>query len=190
MEDWSEITELLEAWSDGDTKARDQLIPIVFDELRAMARRKLLRERQGHTLQPTALVNELYLELIRQRKVALRSRQEFFQFVAYLIHRILLGHSRKHRAAKRGGGTPPLAFDEEFGPGRESAPELLALDDALTDLEKLDRRSAQVVHLHGFVGLTFQEVAREVNVSRATVIRDWNFARRWLGRQIGNGLQE
>ena len=149
-----------------------------------MAGRKLLRERPGHTLQPTALVNELYLELIRQRKVALSSREEFFRFAAHLIHRILLGHSRRHRAAKRGGGTPPLVFDEDLGPGQEAATELTALDDAMRDLERVDRRSGRVVLLHGFVGMTFEEVASELEVSRATVIRDWNFARRWLARQV------
>ncbi len=181
-----DISDLLRAWNDGDAGARDRLMPLVFDELREIARWHYDRELPGHTLQPTALVNELYVKLQRQRNVQWRNRKEFFAVSANMIRRILVDHARRRRAAKRGDGGPKISFDEALGlTVRE--PILLALDDALEDLAKIDPRGSRVVELHAFGGLKFTEIAEILEVARSTVLRDWKHARLWLRRQLRGG---
>jgi RNA polymerase sigma factor (TIGR02999 family) len=182
----SEISRLLQAWNVGDTSARDRLIPLVYDDLREIARRHFQREAPGHTLQPTALVHELYGRLKNQRRVQWRNRKEFFAVSANMIRRILVDYARKRRAAKRGDGGPKISFDEALGVGVEE-PNLLALDDALKDLEKIDPRGSQVVELHAFGGLSFDEIAEVLGVARSTTLRDWKHARLWLRRHLRDG---
>lgn len=178
-----EVSDLLQAWNDGDTGARDRLMPLVFDELREIARRHYERELPGHTLQPTALVNELYMKLQRQRNVQWRNRKEFFAIAARMIRRILVDYARRRRAAKRGDGGPKISFDEALGLTVKE-PILIALDDALEELEKVDPRGSRVVELHAFGGLKFEEIAEILGVARSTVLRDWKHARLWLRRQL------
>ncbi len=178
-----EITQLLQAWNDGDIRARDQLIPLVFDDLRRIAQQHFERELPGHTLQPTALVNELYVKLQGQRRVQWRNRKEFYAISARMIRRILVDYARKRRAAKRGDGGPKVSFDEAFGISIEE-PQLLALDDALKDLEKVDPRGSRVVELHVFAGLKFEEIAELLSVARSTVLRDWKHSKLWLRRHL------
>ncbi len=180
-----DISDLLRAWNDGETGARDRLMPLVFDQLREIARQHYERESPGHTLQPTALVNELYMKLGRQRNVQWHNRKEFFAIAAKMIRRILVDHARRRRAAKRGDGGPKISFDEALGLTVEE-PILIALDDALKDLEKIDPRGSRVVELHAFSGLKFVEIAEVLGVARSTVLRDWKHARLWLRRQLGD----
>ena len=179
----SEVSRLLQAWNEGDSQARDRLIPLVFEDLKEIARKYYDRERPGHTLQPTALVTELYLKLKEQRRVQWRNRQEFFAVSASLIRRILVDHARKHQAAKRGDGGPKISFEEAFGWIVEE-PHLIALDDALQDLEKADPRGSRVVELHVFGGLKFEEIVEVLGIGRSTVLRDWKHARLWLRRHL------
>lgn len=181
----SEVTRLLHAWSEGDTDARDRLIPLVFDELRRIARRQLDRERPNHTLEPTALVNELYLRLVDQRNVHWESRRDFFAVSAALIRRVLVDYARRRNAAKRGaGGGPKISLDEAIGLPVTDDPTLLALDDALKDLEAIDPRGSRIVELHVFTGLGHDEIAEVLGISRSTVIRDWSHAKLWLRREL------
>lgn len=181
----SEVTDLLRQWSDGDPAALDKLLPLVVDEVRDLARRALALESQAHTLQPTALVNEVYLRLIGRRTYWWKDRAQFFSSLAELMRRILVDHARRHKAAKRGGREAKLSFDEAFlSPSTEPSSELLALDDALKDLKDIDPRKYQVVMLWFFVGLTQQEIAREMGLSVNTVARQWQAARRWLQHEM------
>ena len=180
----SEITQLLQSWREGNEQAREDLIPLVFDDLRRIARRQFELENPGHTLQPTALVNELYMKLIEQRRVSWENRREFFAVAAKLIRRILVDHARKRRAAKRGSGGPKISLDEAIGVSLDAHPDVLALDDALKDLAKIDERGSRVVELRIFGGLTLEEIADVMEIGRSTVIRDWNHAKRWLRREM------
>ncbi|MEM1204624.1 MAG: ECF-type sigma factor [Acidobacteriota bacterium] len=182
----SDVSRLLLDWSDGDADARDQLMPLVFDELHAIAKHQYDMERPGHTLQPTALVGELYLRLQRQNQVKWHNRREFFAVAARLIRRILVDHARKRQAVKRGSGGPKVVFDEALGLPSLPALALVALDDAIEDLCKVDERGGQVVELHAFGGLTFDEIAETLGVGRATVLRDWRHARLWLRRYLSH----
>ena len=182
-----DVTRLLEAWNQGDLEARDALIPIVFEELKRIARRQLQRERQGHTLQPTALVHELYMKLVNQRRVQWQNRRDFFAVSSKLIRRILVDHARKRQAARRGGGEPRISFEEVLGLPDDQDPSILALDDALDDLGRTDPRGSRVVELHVFGGLTFDEIGEVIGVARSTVIRDWNHAKLWLRRALDPG---
>ncbi len=179
----SDVSRLLQAWNDGDTEARDQLMPLVFDDLREIAQRHYRREGSGHTLQPTALVNELYMKLKGQRGVQWRSRREFFAVSANMIRRILVDHARKRQAVKRGEEAPKISFDEAFGLTMKE-PMLIALDDALKALEQVDPRGSRVVELHAFGGLRFEEIAETLEVARSTVFRDWKHAKLWLRREL------
>jgi len=183
----TDISQFLQAWADGDPEARDRLMPLVFDELRAIARHHFQLERPGHTLQPTAVVNELYLRLAAQRKVQWRHRREFFAVAARLIRRILVDHARKRQAGRRGEGVIPVSFEETLALPELEDPALLALDDALEALAREDPRAAEVVELHAFGGLTFEEIAASLGAGRATVLRDWKHARLWLRRQLASG---
>ena len=186
----SPVSDLLHAWGEDDTQARDDLLPLVYAELRAQAARYLRRERRDHTLQPTALVHEAYLRLVGQTRVSWQNRAHFFGVAAEMMRRILVDHARKHQAAKRSGGAMKVAWDERIGATQPVDCELLLLDQALTELAARDSRQAQVVELRYFGGLSEQEVAEVLTMSRATVTRDWNVARAWLYRRLTQGISE
>ena len=183
----SEVTHLLRQWSDGDPQALDKLMPLVIDEVRDLARRALSLESPGHTLQPTALVNEAYLRLIDRRTFWWKDRSQFFSSLAELMRRILVDHARRTRAAKRGGGGVKLVLSEAVLPVAEPHMDLVALDDALKDLEVIDLRKYQIVMLWFFMGLTQEEIGRELGVSVNTVARQWQSARRWLQLELQGG---
>ena len=180
-------TALLLASASGDGQAREQMLPLIYDELRRLAASYLRRERPDHTLQPTALVHEAYIRLIDQRQVDWSNRAQFIGLAAVMMRRILVNHARDRIAAKRGGSAErvPLTIVAEL----IGAPEvdLLGLDEALDRLAALDGRKSQIVELKFFGGLTMDEIAATVGVSRATVERDWTFARAWLYRAIAGG---
>ena len=181
----TDLTRLLLDWSRGDKTALDRLMPLVYDELRALAERSLRHERSGHTLQGTALVHEAYLKLVDQRQVRWQDRAHFFAVAAQLMRRILVDHARRHGAAKRGSGQPRHPFDEADAPAA-AAPlvDWLALDCALDRLAALDERQARTVELRFFGGLTIEETAEVLQVSQATVKNDWSLARGWLYREL------
>jgi len=177
----SDVTGLLIAWSDGDSQALERLWPLVQDGLRRLAYRSLQRERPGHTLQATALVNEAYLKLVDQRRVRWQERAQFFAVAARIMRRILVDHARRHGAAKRGGGGPRLTVDDSgAAPGATADVDLLSLEEALERLEAIDSRQSRIVELRFFAGLTVEEVAEVLQVSPATVKSDWRMARAWL----------
>jgi RNA polymerase sigma factor (TIGR02999 family) len=180
-----DVTRLLLDWSHGDRTALDRLMPLVYDELRALAGRSLRSERSGHTLQATALVHEAYLKLVDQRQVRWQDRAHFFAVAAKLMRRILVDHARRHAAIKRGGGQPGRPLDEADAQA-QPAPlvDWLALDRALDRLAALDDRQARIVELRFFGGLTIEETARVLQVSAATVKDEWSFARGWLYREM------
>jgi RNA polymerase sigma factor (TIGR02999 family) len=180
----SEVTRLLKDWSGGDSAALDQLIPIVYDELRAVAARYLRRERQDHTLQPTALVNEAYLRLIDQKQVQWQNRAHFVAVAAQMMRRILVDHARNHNRAKRGGGARKVSLDEAVALSEGRADELVELDEALTALAGFDERKSRVVELRYFGGLNVEETAEVLQVSEITVARDWKLAKAWLYTRI------
>ena len=180
-------TGLLLAWSGGDERARERMLPLVYDELRRLAASYLRRERPGHTLQPTALVHEAYVRLVDQRQVDWTNRAQFIGLAAVMMRRILVNHARDRIAAKRGGSAervPLTIVAQQIG-----TPEidLLGLHDALDQLAELDARKSQIVELKFFGGLTMDEIAATVGVSRATAEREWTFARAWLYRALSGG---
>ena len=178
------MTELLVAWSQGDRQALDRLLPLVEEELHRLAHRYMKREREGHTLQTTALVNEAYLRLIDQREVRWQNRAHFFAIAAEMMRRILIDHARKQAYQKRGGGARDLPLDEAAVLTNERAAELVALDEALQSLAKIDERKARVIELRYFGGLTVEEVAEVLAVHPDTVTREWRRARAWLHREL------
>jgi RNA polymerase sigma-70 factor, ECF subfamily len=180
----SAVTELLVAWGGGDDSALEQLMPLVHAELYRLARREMRGERDGHTLQTTALVNEAYLRLVKLTGVTWNDRMHFFAMSARLMRRILVDHARSRRYLKRGGGAALLAFDEGLTIGIQPGPDLVALDDALQALAVLDARKSQVVELRFFGGLSVDETAAALNVSSGTVMRDWRLAKAWLLKQL------
>jgi len=185
-----EVTELLVAWSEGDRAALDQLTPLVYEELHRLARNHMSRERQGHTLQTSALVNEAYLRLIDQKNVRWQNRAQFFSIASRLMRRILVDHARSHRYAKRGGDIRRVSLDEAAVLAQESAAELVALDDALKSLAALDPRKCQVVELRFFGGMSVEESAEVLGVSVVTVMRDWSTAKAWLHRAMEKEVSE
>lgn len=179
------ITQLLVAWKQGDQQALDQLTPLVYRELHRLAHRYLAEERAGHVLQTTALVNEAFVQLIDWQKVEWDSRAHFFGVAATLMRHVLVRMAIEQRAAKRGGGTAMhVALSEAAQLGTQQSPDLIALDDALTALEKLNPRHARVVELRFFGGLNFDEVAALLQLSISTVRRDWIVAQAWLHQQL------
>lgn len=187
MDDSSDVTRLLIDWRRGDKEALDRLMPVVYGELHRLAEIYLHRERPGHTLQPTALVNEAYLRLVDQRQVEWQSRAHFFGIAAQMMRRILVDRARAHKADKRGGGLYRVTLDSSFDVEERRDLDLLALDEALEALAKLDPRQSRIVELRFFVGLTIEETAEVIGVSPITVRRDWNLAKAWLYREIGRG---
>jgi RNA polymerase sigma-70 factor (ECF subfamily) len=178
------ITALLQEWRAGDRAALERLTPVVYDELRQLARRSMAGERKGHTLQPTALVNEAYLRLVGT-DVPWRDRVHFFAVAARLIRRILVDHARARGRAKRSGGAR-VELDDVMVMTKQPGREMVLLDDALNALGAHDARKAQVVELHFFGGLTYDEIAEAVGISAATVDRDLRLARAWLQRQMAH----
>lgn len=178
------ITHLLVASSAGNKEAMDQLMPLVYDELRRLAQSHLRGERPGHTLQGTALVHEAYLRLVDQDQVQWQNRAHFFAMASQMIRRILVDHARAHKAAKRGDGAPHLSLDEALEVPGERPLDLIALDEALTLLARIDSQQATIVELRFFGGLSIEETAASVGVSTATVNREWSTARAWLFREM------
>ncbi len=184
-----DLTALLHAWRKGDEVARDKLMSLVYDELRRLAASYLRRERTGHTLQPTALVHEAYLQLIDQSQVSWESRAHFFGAAAQLMRRILVDHARAHNAEKRGGGEERLELNEAIGVPAQKDLNLLALDDALSELARIDPQQSQIVELRYFGGLSIEETATVLSISPATIKREWSMAKVWLYRQISRDVR-
>lgn len=182
-----EITALLRQWRNGDQKALDKITPLVYDELHRLAHQYIRRERAGHTLQTTALVNEAYLRLVEQKDVDWKSRAHFFAVSAHVMRHILVDYARRHTASKRGGEVQRIELDAEATVSRERAAELVALDEALDALQKIYPRRSKVVELRYFGGMSNKEASAVLDISEATIERDWRFARAWLYRELGNG---
>ncbi len=178
------VTDLLQSWGRGDVSARDQLLPLVYRELKRRAAGYLRRERRSHTLQPTALVHEAYLRLAGQNRVAWQNRAHFFGIAAQIMRRILIDHARERLAAKRPEAAVRVLLDEGIGASHPIDCEVLLLNQALEELSQLDPRQAQIVELRYFGGMTEEEVATVLSLSRATVTREWQTARAWLFRRI------
>src|SRR5678815_132897 len=185
-----DITQLLAKWSDGNQSALDELYPLVYDELHRLARRYMSRERKGHTLQTTALINEAYVRLVDQRNVHWANRSHFFAISAQIMRRILIDHARSHAYAKRGGGQQKVSLDETATLQVARAAALISLDDALQSLAKIDQRRSQVVELRYFGGLSNEEIAQALGISPNTVTRDWNMARAWLYQQLAGSTTD
>lgn len=179
-----DVTGLLRAWGQGDKQALDRLMPLVYHELHRVARGYMARERLGHSLQATALVNEAYLRLVDARGVDWKDRAHFFAICARMMRRILIDRARAHAYQKRGGGEAAISLDESVMAGGEQAAGLVALDEALTRLAALDPRKSRVVELRFFSGLGVEETAAVLNVSPETVMRDWKMAKAWLYREL------
>jgi RNA polymerase sigma-70 factor (ECF subfamily) len=183
-------TELLRAWGHGDSDAFDQLAPLVNDELRRLARRQMARERPGHTLQATALVNEAYLRLVDVTGVPWQSRAHFFALAARMMRRILVDHARARDNSRRGGGVQRVSLDEALVISSEPDQDLVRLDEALRRLDAIHPRKGRVVELRFFGGLSLEETGEALNVSTDTVKRDWRFAKLWLMRELGGAVRE
>jgi len=179
-----EITQLLQAWCDGQDGALERLMPLVYEELHRAARRHMARENSGQTLQTTALVNELYLRLVDFPEITWQSRAHFFAVCSKVMRRILVDFARSRRAHKRGGGGEDLPFDEKLFFGAERSWDLLALDEAMNRLAALDARKSQVVEMRFFGGLSVEETAEVLKVSSETVLRDSRLSRVWLFRAL------
>jgi RNA polymerase sigma-70 factor (ECF subfamily) len=182
-----QVTRLLKEWSDGDENAVEQLMPLVHDELHRLAHQYMHRERPGHILQTSALINEAYVRLVDQPQVRWENRAHFFGIAARLMRRILIDDARKRKSAKRGGSAIQVPLDEANSLAQEQAANVAALDEALKTLETIDTRQAQIVELRFFGGLSIEETADVLNVSPGTVMRDWTFARAWLRNKM-NGM--
>jgi len=180
----SEITQLLLAWNGGDQAAFDKLVPLVQAELRRLAKTYLKRERDNHTLQTTALINEAYLRLIDAQKVKWQDRAHFYGIAAQLMRRILVDAARARNYRKRGGGDRRVSFDEALVVSDADDPDVLALDEALKELATIDKRKAQVVEMRFFGGLTEKEAAVALKISPETARRDWRLAKSWLLRKL------
>ena len=178
------VTELLAAWSQGDGTALENLLPLVDRELRQIAHRHMRRERPGHTLQTTALLNEAYLRLVDQTRTRWQNRAHFFAVAAQIMRRILLNHARDRAAGKRGSGVQELALDDVAVISDDRAAELLALSDALDSLEKLDPRKSRIVELRYFGGLTVNEIAEVLKLHPDTITREWGRAKAFLRREL------
>lgn len=179
-----QATQLLHQMQAGDKKAPEKLLPLVYDEFRNLARHYLAQERPNHTLQPTALVHEAYMKLVDQSRVNWQGRTHFFAVAAQAMRRILVDHARAHLRIKRGGGAHRITLDEAVALSPKREEDVIALDEALEKLAKLDQRQAKVVELRFFAGLSVEEVANALEVSKRTVEADWTMARAWLLREL------
>jgi len=187
--DNGEVSGLLRAWSDGDRAALDRLTPIVYDELRRLARRYMRGERPGHSLQTTALVNEAYMRLIDYRSMQWQNRAHFFAVSSQLMRRILVDHARRHNL-KRGGGVQHVSLEETAIMGGDRGADLVALDNAMVALARIDHRKVQVVEMRFFGGLSVEETAEVLKISPVTVMRDWSTAKAWLYRELTGGSND
>lgn len=183
------VTDLLLRWGHGDSEALEKLIPLVYDELRRLARKCLAGQNRNHTLQSTALVHEAYLHLVDGKAIGWNNRVQFFAVAARLMRNILVDHARMKSAKKRGGECFTLALDEHVTISKERGLDLIALDDALQGLAALDRRQCQIVELRFFAGLSIEETSRALEISPATVKREWAIARLWLSREMSRSTQ-
>lgn len=179
-----EVTHLLQDWSHGDPLALERLMPLVFEDLRQMARRHFARESQGHTLQPTALVSEVFLKLHGQRDVQWQNRDQFFAVAALLMRRILVDYAKGRQTQKRGDGVVKIPLEKALHVAEAQNLDLVALDDALSRLAKIDPRQSQIVELRFFAGLQQEEIAELLKISVTTVKREWSTAKLWLYREL------
>jgi RNA polymerase sigma factor (TIGR02999 family) len=179
-----DVTQILKDWSGGDVAAPEKLMPLVYEELRRLARNYITRERADHTLQATALVHEAYLRMVDEKRVSWQNRAHFYGMAARLMRRILVDHARAHNAAKRGGLEQKLILDEARDLPTKNAVELVALDGALENFAHTYPRKSEVVELKFFGGLDTKEISEVLQVSEKTVLRDWNFAKLWLCREL------
>jgi RNA polymerase sigma factor (TIGR02999 family) len=177
------VTKLLEDWSSGDQSVPDKLMPLVYDELRRLAHLYMRREKPGHTLQTSALVHEAYVRLVDQNNIQWESRSHFFGIAARLMRQILVDQARR-RNAKRGGGAIRVSLNEATTVPQEQSASVMALDEALKNLEKTDPRKSRIVELRFFGGMSIEETAEALNVSPGTVMRDWTFTRAWLQKEM------
>jgi RNA polymerase sigma-70 factor, ECF subfamily len=184
MKDDSQITELLAAWSEGDEESLERLFPIVEAELRRIAHNYMRGENANHTLQTTALVNEAYLKLVNQREVSWQNRAHFYAISANLMRRILLNHARDRKAQKRGGGVADVTLENSVIMSPEKSAEIIALDEALENLEKFDQLKSRIVELRYFGGLTIEETAEVLKIAPPTVSLHWRLARAWLQTEL------
>jgi len=182
-----EVTRLLQAWGQGDEAALERLIPLIHGDLRRRAHGCMGRERLGHTLQTTALINEAYLRLVGSKPVSWESRAHFFAIAARVMRQILVDHARTRRYQKRGGGAQRVTLDEALLVSPRPSPDLVSLDEALTALAGVDARKSRVVELRFFGGLSVEETAEVLKVSPQTVMRDWRLAKVWLARELKRG---
>jgi RNA polymerase sigma-70 factor (ECF subfamily) len=180
------ITQLLKDWGNGDQAARDELMPLVYEELSRMAHEHMRKERPGHTLQTSALVNEAFLRLVGQKEVHWQNRAHFFGIAAQMMRRILVDYARKSRYAKRGGGAHKMSLDEALIVSEERSAEVVALDETLKRLAEFDPRKSQIVEFRFFGGLSIEETAEVLAVSPGTVMRDWTLAKAWLRREMSS----
>jgi RNA polymerase sigma factor (TIGR02999 family) len=180
----TDVTTLLLAWNNGDQEALDCLMPLVYDELRRLARRYMQSENPGHTLQATALVNDLYVQLIDQKRVNWQNRAHFFGVAAQIIRRLLVDHARARHRVKRGGGGLKMEWSEAINVSKPVEMDIIALDDALQRLAAMDPQQSRIVELRFFGGLSIEETAEALKMSPATVKRNWAFARAWLHHEI------
>ncbi|HVT57416.1 MAG TPA: sigma-70 family RNA polymerase sigma factor [Thermoanaerobaculia bacterium] len=184
----AEVTELLHRWQRGDQAALEQLLPMIYGELRRLARRYLRRERPGHTLEATGLVHEVYLRLVGAGDRHWNDRVHFYAVAAQMMRRVLVDHARGRDAAKRGGSILKISLDEARDPAVESAADLVALDDALKSLETIDPRKSRIIELRFFGGLTLEETASVLGISTPTVVKETRLARAWLHREIAGDV--
>jgi RNA polymerase sigma factor (TIGR02999 family) len=179
-----QVTQLLLDWSKGDLSAVDKLMPLIDEELRRLAHRYMSRERVGHTLQTTALVNEAFLRLVNRKNLQWQNRAHFFGLAAQVMRTILVDHARSHASAKRGGGARNLELDEALVVSQQKASEVVALDEALKQLALIDLRQSRIVELRFFGGLTVEEAAEVLDVSPVTIKREWSTAKAWLYHEL------
>jgi len=181
-----DVTQLLLAWSNGDEAARDQLVPLVYEELHRLAHQYMNRERPGHTLQTSALVNEAFVRLVDQRNVHWQNRAHFFGIAAQMMRRVLVDYARNRQAEKRGGNAVLITLNEELIVSDEQNDEVVALDEALNRLAKFDERKCKIVDLRFFAGLSIEETADVLGISPGTIMREWSLAKAWLRKEIKN----
>jgi RNA polymerase sigma factor (TIGR02999 family) len=184
-----EVNRLLQRWSEGDEEAAARVFPLVYDELHRMASAMFRRERQDHTLQTTAVIHEAYLNLMKGRQVDWQNRAHFFGLMTRIMRRVLVDHARSHNRSKRGGGSFKVAIEEADGASIEESPDVVALDEALTRFSEIDPEKARVIELRFFGGLTIEETAVCLGISKATVIRQWRLARAWLYTELSEESQ-
>lgn len=182
-----EVTQVLADWNKGDQNAPERLVPLVYEELRRLARQSLRRERSGHTLQATALVHEAHLRLVDHDSMTWKNRAHFFSVAATVMRRILVDHARSARAEKRGGDDERITLDVSLLPSEERTVDLIALDEALLELGAFDQRQSQIVELRFFGGLTNEEIGQVLEISPRTIKREWRLAKAWLRRAISEG---